>query len=71
MDEARTMCNERPYQNKINRKKRAISEREGLDSDEEEVEYLCAMEHIEKILRAMYEIKTKGQGSGAKEVASF
>jgi hypothetical protein len=31
---------ERPYQYKINRKKRAVTEREGLDNDEEEVEDL-------------------------------
>jgi hypothetical protein len=40
----------RPYQYKLNRKKRAVAEREGLESDEEEVEDLCVVEHIEEIL---------------------
>jgi hypothetical protein len=34
------MCNKRPYQYKINRKKRAVAKREGLANDEEEVEDL-------------------------------
>jgi hypothetical protein len=40
----------RPYQYKLNRKKRAVAEREGLESDEEEVEDLHVVEHIEEIL---------------------
>jgi hypothetical protein len=52
--------NERPYQYNMNNKKRAISDREGLASDEEEVEYLRDVEHIEEILRATYEMKTRG-----------
>ena len=44
MDKARTTCSRRPYQYKINRKKREVSEREGLESDEEEVEDIHAME---------------------------
>jgi hypothetical protein len=31
-----------------------------LESDEEEVEDLCAMENIEEILHATYERKTRG-----------
>jgi hypothetical protein len=40
-----------PYQYKVNTKKRAVAMREGLVSDEEEVEDLRAMEKIEEILR--------------------
>jgi hypothetical protein len=61
----------RPYQYKINSKKRAVAEREGLDSDEEEVEDLCAMGKIEEILHATYERKTRGQGSNAEEGSPF
>jgi hypothetical protein len=39
----------------MNNKKRAIANREGLASDEEEVEDLWAMEQIEEILCATYE----------------
>jgi hypothetical protein len=46
MDKEGTTCNKRPYQYNINRKKREVSEWEGLESDEEEVEDLCAMESI-------------------------
>jgi hypothetical protein len=41
-----------PYQYKMNTKKRAVAAREGLASDEEEVEDLRAVEQIEEILRA-------------------
>jgi hypothetical protein len=51
-----------PYQYNLNRKKRAAVKREGLESDEEEVDYLCAIEHIEEILCATYEINTRGEG---------
>jgi hypothetical protein len=37
-------CNGVPYQYKMNNKKRAIAVREGLESDEEEVEDLQAVE---------------------------
>ena len=47
-----------PYQYKINTKKRSIAEREGLASDEEEVEDLWVVEQIEEILHATYERKT-------------
>jgi hypothetical protein len=53
----------RPYQYKLNRKKIAIDEREGLENDEEYVEDLRVVEHIEEILRTTYERKTKGSGS--------
>jgi hypothetical protein len=62
---------EYPSQYNINRKKRTLVEREGLDTDEEEVEDLHAMGKIEEILHATYERKTRGQGSGAKEVSPF
>jgi hypothetical protein len=40
MDRAGVTHSGRPYQYKINSKKREVAEREGLDSDEEEVEDL-------------------------------
>jgi hypothetical protein len=43
-------CSGVPYQYKMNNKKRAIAAREGLASDEEEVEDLRAVEQIEEIL---------------------
>ena len=42
-----------PYQYKVNTKKRVIAEREGLTSDEEEVEDIQAVEQIEEILCTM------------------
>jgi hypothetical protein len=39
-----------PYQYKVNTKKRVVAAREGLASDEEEVEDLWAVEQIEEIL---------------------
>jgi hypothetical protein len=39
----------------MNNKKRSIVDREGLESDEGEVEDLQAMEHIEEILRTTYD----------------
>jgi hypothetical protein len=53
-----------PYQYKVNTKKRAIATREGLASDEEEVEDLRAVEKIEEILRATYERKSRGPRAG-------
>jgi hypothetical protein len=50
----------RPYQYKIYNKKRAIANREGLVSNEEEVEDIQAMEKIEEILRATYKRKIIG-----------
>jgi hypothetical protein len=52
--------------NNFNRKKRELAEREGLESDEEEVEDIHAMEHLEEILCATYERKTRGAGSNAE-----
>ena len=49
-----------PYQYKVNTKKRAIVVREGLSSDEEEVEDLQVVEQIEEILCATYERKMRG-----------
>jgi hypothetical protein len=43
-----------PYQYKVNTKKRAIPTREGLARDEEEVEDIRAMDHIEEIMHATY-----------------
>ena len=53
-----------PYQYKMNKKKRAITDKEGLESDEEEVEDLRAMQKNEEILRETYEIKTGGPRVG-------
>jgi hypothetical protein len=39
-----------PYQYKVNTKKRVVAAREGLASDEEEVEDLWVVEKIEEIL---------------------
>jgi hypothetical protein len=49
-----------PYQYKVNTKKRAVAAREGLASDEEEVEDLWAVEQIEEIMCKTYERKTRG-----------
>jgi hypothetical protein len=46
MEKAGKMCSGLPYQYKMNNKKRSIADREGLESDEEEVEDLQAMENI-------------------------
>jgi hypothetical protein len=56
-----------PYQYKLNMKKRETTEREGLESDEEEVEDLCVVDHIEKILHTTYEINTRGPISNEEE----
>jgi hypothetical protein len=55
----------------VNTKKRVVAEREGLASDEEEVEDLRAMEQIEEILRAAYERKTRGPRTGGEDNHSF
>ena len=55
-----------PYQYKIKNKKRSIATREGLESDEEEVEDLRAMEQIEEILRTTYERNMRGLREGIK-----
>jgi hypothetical protein len=53
-----------PYQYNMNTKKRSIATREGLTSDEEEVEDLRAVEQIEEILRVTYERKMRGPREG-------
>jgi hypothetical protein len=53
-----------PYQYKVNSKKRVISVREGLVSDEEEVEDIWAVEKIEEILHIPYERKMRGPRKG-------
>jgi hypothetical protein len=55
-----------PYQYKMNNKKRSIIDREGLASDEEEVEDLRDVEKIEEILCTTYERKTRGPRVGTK-----
>ena len=55
-----------PYQYKVNTKKRFVSMREGLKSDEEKVEDLRDVEKIEEILRATYERKTRGPRVGGE-----
>jgi hypothetical protein len=57
MEKYGTTRSGRPYQYKMNNKKRAITDREVLASDEEEVEDLRAMEQIEEILCKTYERK--------------
>jgi hypothetical protein len=48
----------------MNNNKRAIADREGLESDKDEVEDLRVVDKIEEILCTMYETKTGGPGSG-------
>jgi hypothetical protein len=55
-----------PYQYKLNTKKRSIAAREGLVSDEEELEDLWAVDNIEEILCATYERKTRGPRMGGE-----
>jgi hypothetical protein len=57
-------CSGVPYQYKVNTKKRVIDVREGLASDEEEVQDLQAMEQIEEIMRATYERNMTGPREG-------
>jgi hypothetical protein len=49
-----------PYQYKVNTKKRVVAMREGLESDEEEVEDLWDVEQIEEILHMKYERNMRG-----------
>jgi hypothetical protein len=53
-----------PYQYKVNTKKRVVPMREGLASDEDEVEDIWTVEKIEEILHATYETKTRGPRVG-------
>jgi hypothetical protein len=71
MDRVGVMCIGRTYKYRINSKKREVSKQEGLDSDEEEVEDLCAMGKIEEIMHATYERKNRGQGCDIKEGSPF
>jgi hypothetical protein len=48
----------------VNTKKIYVSMREGLASDEEEVEDFWAVEKIEEILHATYERKMRGPSEG-------
>jgi hypothetical protein len=66
METTRKMHNGAPYQYKLNNKKRAIAEREGLESDEEAVDDLCVVENIEEIFRTTYERKTNGSRVGTE-----
>jgi hypothetical protein len=61
MATAKKKCIGVPYQYKMNNQKRTIADREGLTTDEEEVEDLWDVEQIEEILRATYERKTIGR----------
>ena len=55
-----------PYQYNMNNKKRVIDDREGLASDEEEVEDLQDVEYIEEILHTTYERKIGGPREGTQ-----
>ena len=48
-----------------------VVEQEVLENDEEEVEDLRVIGHIEEIFHATYERKTRGQGFSAKEGSPF
>jgi hypothetical protein len=60
METTRKTCNGVPYQYKVNTKKRVVDVREGLASDEDEVEELQVVDQIEEILRATYERNMRG-----------
>jgi hypothetical protein len=53
-----------PYQYKLNNKKRVLVTREGMESDEEELDELRAVEHIEEIMHATYERNMRGPREG-------
>jgi hypothetical protein len=53
-----------PYQYNMNNKKRVVADREGLVSNEEEVEDIWDMDKINEILCSTYERKTIGPGLG-------
>jgi hypothetical protein len=57
--------------NNINRKKRVVAKREGLESYEYEVEDVQDKYHIKEILCATYDRKTIGDGSDIEEVTPF
>jgi hypothetical protein len=62
------MHSEVTYQYKVNTKKRVVDAREGLASDEEEIEDLWAVEQIEEILCATYERKKAGPRTGGEGI---
>jgi hypothetical protein len=64
METSGKMCSGVTYQYKVKKKKRFIAKREGLASDEEEVEDLRAVEQIEEILCTTYERKMRGPRAG-------
>ena len=66
MATARKTHNGEPYQYKVKTKKRIVAMREGLKSDEEDVEDLRAMEKIEEIMCTTYERKTRGPRAGGE-----
>jgi hypothetical protein len=71
LDTTGKMRNRVPYQYKVNTKNRVVAVREGLASDEEEVEDLWAVKQIEEILHATYERKTRGprvEGEGSHPI---
>jgi hypothetical protein len=55
----------------MNNKKRAIADREGLESDEKEVEDLLSMQKIEEILRSTYERNICGPRKRAEGITSI
>jgi hypothetical protein len=57
-----------PYQYKMNNKMRSIVDKEGLASDEEDVDDLWAMEHIDEILCITYERKKRGPREGIEGI---
>jgi hypothetical protein len=66
-----TMHSGEPYQYKVNTKKRVVAEREGLASNEKEVEDLWDVENIEEIMRATYDRKTRGPITGGEDNHPF
>jgi hypothetical protein len=52
----------------MNTKKRVVTTREGLASDEEEVEDLRVVDKIEEILHATYESNMRGPREGGEEI---
>jgi hypothetical protein len=71
MEKQGTTSNKRPYEYNINRRKRVVAKREGLESDEYEVEDLQDIENIKEILCVKYDRKTIGHGSDIEEGTPF
>ena len=57
-------CSKIPYQYKMNNKKRVITDKEGLEIYEEEVDDIQDVDHIWKIMHATYKRKERAPGSG-------